>query len=74
MCRLVGVTAKHKLNTVDNKYRIRSFLWDNKLTVNRGQGADNTVRDQTVGSSLSSGEPSNISVCKAHLAHRLVGH
>lgn len=44
------------------------------MTVNRGQGADKTVRDQAVEASLSVDGPSNSTVCEAQLTHRLVGH
>lgn len=55
-------TPKHTHSTVDNKKRIRNLMLNNKLTVNRGQRADTTVRDQAVEASLSAGEPSNITV------------
>lgn len=35
---------------------------NNKLTANRGQSTDKTVKDQAFEVSLSGGEPSNLSV------------
>lgn len=50
---MVRVAHQNTHNTVDNKKRIRNLMLDNKLTVNRGQSADNTVRDQAAEASLS---------------------
>lgn len=50
---VVRVAHQNTHNTVDNKKRIRNLMLDNKLTVNRGQSADNTVRDQAAEASLS---------------------
>lgn len=59
---VVGGTHQNTHSTVDNKKRIRNLMSNNKLTVNRGQRADTTVRDQAAEASLSAGEPSNITV------------
>lgn len=62
-----GGTPKHTAHC-------RQQEWDNNVTVNRGQGADKTVRDQAAEASLSVDGPSNSTVCEAQLRHRLVGH
>lgn len=50
---MVRVAHQNTHNNVHHKKRIRNLMLDNKLTVNRGQNADNTVRDQAAEASLS---------------------
>lgn len=69
-----GGAHQNTHSTVDNKKRIRNLMSNNKLTVNTGQRVDKTVRDHAAEASLSAGEPSNMTVYKGHLTHRLVGH
>lgn len=52
-----GGAHQNAHSTVENRKGIRNLMLNNKLTVNTGQRADKTVRDQALEASLSAGEP-----------------